>query len=232
MSHHNVPRFQKGSRQTHMNRTKFEPNRYKDSYEQLDKSFLEVMTSLCCRKCCDQIQWKVDYGKYTPLERPKKCNICNQKTIAIAYHHICQECSKVSGECAKCQKLPGDRGKPGQSVEGKGGTDLTASSALQTVQEEDSNSDTEEMINRKRITDNHVLAKYMFVDDPVEDEEFKHLQGLDIRRLVEHKRRVLYRKEKDDRQYMKERQRRTLIRQDKKNREADGDEGEDSDEVI
>lgn len=239
MSHRtNVSRNpHKGPRQTHLNRTKFDPNRYKDSHEQLDKSFLDVMTSLCCRKCCDQIQWKVDYGKYQPLDRPKKCNGCREKKVAIAYHHLCQECSKETAKCAKCQKQFGIIAV--EEAKKKKEAALASGTALQEEDDSsvgvDSDDDGGPQVNERgrKITDDHALAKYKFVDEPIEDEDFKYLQGLDVRRLVDHKRKVAAMKEREGRQYLRESERRTVLREEKKKKEGGEDEAaDDSDEEI
>lgn len=97
---------QSGSRQAYINTQKFDPNRYKLEKERLSREVLESKTNLCCRRCCEIINWKVDYGKYTPSRQCKKCNICSQKTVHLAYHHICQQCAKSHRLCAKCQKSP------------------------------------------------------------------------------------------------------------------------------
>lgn len=215
MSHHNInSNRHKGARQTHMNKLKFDPNRHKDDHDKIDKSFYDVMTSLCCRRCCDQLQWKVDYGKFIPLERPRKCNLCSQKTVAIAYHHICQECAKDHARCAKCQKCPTNK--------------------LVAGVEQSSDEDEIPIEERKDYDPEHVLNKYAFIDEPVEDEEFAHLQGLDIRRLVNHKRRVAILREKESRANMRERERRSHIRAQKKANEGVDtlDSAEDSDEEI
>ena len=193
MSHRNIPKnSQRGSRQVHKNKTKFDPNRYKDSHERLDLSFVDVMTSLCCKRCCDKIQWKYDYGKYQSFELPRKCNRCTEKKLVLAYHHICQECSKITGHCAKCQRPP-------------------TSEASHSDENDDSGEET-------RIPE--VLLRYAFVDEPCEDPEFAHLQGLDIRRLVAHKKRLAIQAERDERLLMRERERRTVVRQDRRNKEA------------
>lgn len=97
---------QSGSRQSYLNTQKFDPNRYKLEKERLSREIIESKTNLCCRRCCEIINWKVEYGKYTPLRQCKKCNMCSQKTVNLAYHHICQQCAKNNRLCAKCQKCP------------------------------------------------------------------------------------------------------------------------------
>jgi hypothetical protein len=219
MSRKNVNTFgQKGPRQIHMNRTKYDPNKYKDSHEQLDQSWIDVMTSLCCRRCCDQLQWKVDYGKYTPLELPRKCNGCNQKTIAIAFHHLCQECSKETAKCAKCQKLFGPIGIA-----------LAEEKRLSNP-----NAIIEDRSDEETDRNDAALARYAFVDAPITDEEFKHLQGLDIRRLVQRKTKQRALDEKEARNNLRERERRTIVRVERKKAELEeqGIEDSDHDEVM
>eukprot|EP00388_Colpodella_angusta_P019030 GDKJ01047533.1.p1 GENE.GDKJ01047533.1~~GDKJ01047533.1.p1 ORF type:complete len:220 (-),score=29.80 GDKJ01047533.1:89-748(-) len=193
----------KGSRQTHLNKLKFDPNRHKDDHDKVDKSFLDVMTTLCCRRCCDQLQWKVDYGKFVPLERPRRCNICAQKNVAIAYHRICQDCSIKTAKCAKCQKCPADKGEGG-------------------AVSDDSDADEEERpsLPTKELDEDHILNKYAFIDQPIQDEEFAHLQGLDVRRVLNHKRKLQILREKESRADMRERERRSHIRAEKKKNEG------------
>ena len=209
---------QKGPRQIHMNRTKYDPNKYRDSHEQLDQSWIDVMSSLCCRRCCDQLQWKVDYGKYTPLELPKKCNSCNKKTIAIAFHHMCQECSRATAKCAKCQKQFGPIGIA-----------LAEEKRLSNP-----NAIIEEGSEDEVSRDDPSFAKYAFVDAPITDEEFKYLQGLDIRRLVIRKTKQRALDEKEARNNLRERERRTVERVERKKAELteQGIEESDDDEIL
>ena len=96
----------KGPRQKHLNVTKFDPYRHGGEDRKPDTSFLDIMSSMCCRRCALQLHWKVEYGKFVALERPRKCNVCHQKTVALAYHHVCQPCCLARGMCGKCQKKP------------------------------------------------------------------------------------------------------------------------------
>lgn len=211
----------KGSRQTHLNKLKFDPNRHKDDHDRFDKSFLDVMTSLCCRRCCDQLQWKVDYGKFIPLERPRRCNMCSQKTVAIAYHRICQDCCIASAKCAKCQKRPADKNAEAVANDGS--------------DEEDEENDNEAATAAAKLDPDHILHKYAFIDDPIQDEEFAHLQGLDVRRILNHKRKVQLLREKESRANMRERERRAHIRAAKKQNDGVDElasEEDDSDEEL
>ncbi|KAG2382464.1 hypothetical protein C9374_005044 [Naegleria lovaniensis] len=55
-----------------------------------------------CKRCHDIIEWKKAYRKYKPLTQPRRCNICQQKTVTLAYHVICNKCAKDNRKCAKC----------------------------------------------------------------------------------------------------------------------------------
>ncbi|EPY26733.1 hypothetical protein STCU_06107 [Strigomonas culicis] len=96
----------RGSRQSFKNKVKYDPNKYKLEKEQLPAHVVETMTSLCCPRCCQILRWKVDYGKFVPQQRSRKCNLCGEVKVALAYHRICQGCARAHGRCAKCQKVP------------------------------------------------------------------------------------------------------------------------------
>lgn len=170
MSHtHLVKNGKPGSRQAHHNREKFNPYRHKDVHEQLHSSILDTMTSLCCKRCCDTIQWKVDFGKYhkklndrNQVVQPKRCNACGERKLAIAFHHICQECAKAKIVCAKCQR------KPKLSAEGK------------VVEEEGEDEDRdeeegEEEDDEERLVDKNATRQER--DDDDEDERRAHVDS-------------------------------------------------------
>ena len=51
--------------------------------------------------------WKIDYEKYKPLAKPRKCQKCSQPRITKAYRQICDICAvkdKKEGVvlCTKC----------------------------------------------------------------------------------------------------------------------------------
>lgn len=224
MSHSHVVKHAKsGSRQTHMNREKFNPYRHKDENQRLDQSILDTMTSFCCKRCCDIIQWKVDFGKYICLDRPRKCNLCSEKRVAIAYHHICQECAKENIRCAKCQKPP-----PRFDVAGG-----EAQSRDDDVTESDEETNRQAEGNPAGASSESVLAQYLFVNELDSDEEFHSLRGLDIRRLKQYKKRLTALREKEERDQLRERERRTVLRKLKKEGK-DANEGAeiDSDEEL
>lgn len=145
------------------------------------------MTSLCCRRCCDIIQWKVDYGKYVPQELARRCNLCHEKKVTHPYHHICQICAENAAVCAKCQKAPF--------------AELRAKTDEEPEEEEEENA--------------HSAAephKYDFVDQPVQDPELQHLQGLNVRVLQQ---RLRQKREAENREALgalRERERRTVLR--------------------
>ena len=57
-----------------------------------------------CQRCYDQLQWRIDFRKYKPLEKPRKCNMCSQPHVLKAYRTICDPCSGKDGKklCTKC----------------------------------------------------------------------------------------------------------------------------------
>lgn len=230
MSHsHTIKHNKPGARQVHHNREKFNPYRHKDENQRVHVSVLDTMTSLCCKRCCDIIQWKVDFGKYLHLERPRRCNGCSEKTVAISYHRICQECAKKAIVCAKCQKPPKFESGAQEN-----------SNAHVEQSDEDIDSDEEEREEgadgaprNKPIPES--LLKYNFVDEVNSDEEFAAYRGLDIRRLTQYKKKVQAMLEKEQRGKLRERERRTVLRKLKKAGGGDEDAGEvdfDSDEEM
>lgn len=214
MSHsHTIKHNKPGSRQVHHNREKFNPYRHKDENDKIHISVLETMTSLCCKRCCDIIQWKVDFGKYQHLERPRRCNGCSEKTVAISYHHICQECAKKAIVCAKCQKPPKFEGMAAD------GAKRPQEEASDSESSDDDDKDEVGAEPKKPLSES--LLKYVFVDEPISDEEFAAYRGLDARRLVQYKRKVQAMIEKEKRSNLRERERRTVLRKLKKAEGAD-----------
>ena len=55
-----------------------------------------------CKKCYEIIEWRKKYRKYKPLTQPRKCNLCEQKTVKAAYHILCDPCADKLDVCAKC----------------------------------------------------------------------------------------------------------------------------------
>lgn len=191
-----------GSRQSYLNKNKFNPNRYKQEKDRITKGTEFVMTSLCCRRCCEIIQWKVDYGKYVPPELARRCNLCHEKKVTLPYHRICQQCAENNAVCAKCQKSP---------------LSEKVTAAGDDVDEE---SDEE----GENVGDQH---KYDFVDLPIENEEIQHLRGLNVRVLQQRLRRKKEEEEREALSALRERERRTVLR-----KAAAKDDVSDSDESL
>ncbi|KAG8343683.1 hypothetical protein TRVL_05483 [Trypanosoma vivax] len=196
----------RGPQQVHMNRVKFDPYRYKQEDQKIPASTLATMTSLCCRRCCDILQWKVDYGKYIPLERHRKCNICHEKTVTYAYHHICQRCAEEQCRCAKCQKPPPTRCEVVNPEENEG--------CERNNNYEDGNKDdtTCDELSDAEPQKCRTTSKYMFVEEEDSDEELKPLCGLDIRQVKRRKLASLRQQESELLSRMRERDRRTALR--------------------
>jgi hypothetical protein len=57
-----------------------------------------------CAKCKAILEWKIKYKKYKLPKAPKKCTMCEQKTIKNAYHIICIPCAEMQKVCPKCGK--------------------------------------------------------------------------------------------------------------------------------
>lgn len=58
-----------------------------------------------CPKCKEIIEWRKKYRKYKPLTVPKKCIMCDGKSVKDAYHVICKECSDKNNKCSKCLSI-------------------------------------------------------------------------------------------------------------------------------
>ncbi len=204
----------------HLNREKFNPNRHRDECERIDQSFVDRMTMLCCKRCCDKLQWKLDYGKYEVQNRARKCNVCEERNVVVSYHRVCQKCAWEKIVCAKCQKKP---------------TLHIDSEHAESGPEEGESDDGSEKPEGKQPAGNrhtHVLDMYNFVNVPDEDEEFHPYVGLDIRRIKHHMRAVRALAEKEEINNLRERERRSRLRMLKKltgdsKEEADDDDSND-----
>lgn len=188
-----------GSRQSYPNSRKFDPNKYKLEKERVPHDLIEKMTSLCCRRCCEIISWKVEYGKYEILQRAKKCNLCAEKTVCLAYHRICQECSKNNVLCAKCQKNPSSK-----------------SIVVEQSDSEQSCSDDDAEIEMKEN------SKYAFVDNVI-DPELSFLKGLDARLVLKKLNQERFEAEREKLSKLRERERRTILRNNNNNVESDNE---------
>ena len=68
---------------------------------------MQTPLDLLCQKCLDMLQWKIDYRKYKPLNKPHKCRKCENPFVFKAYRTICDICAtekKKEGVllCTKC----------------------------------------------------------------------------------------------------------------------------------
>lgn len=198
----NIPTGRRaGPRQAYLNRSKFEPYKHCPDRKP-DASFLRLFNSLCCPRCTQKLQWKIDYAKYLPLERPRKCNLCHEKTVVIAYHHICQECSRQNIRCAKCQRHPSESQCDAVTrVAGGDSDDAT-----------DSDGHEGDVAAVPSRGDAAVPNYEEGADNDTDDEELKALKGLDLTGLRSHKRRVRALEAAAERATLRERERRTALR--------------------
>lgn len=205
----------KGPRQAYFNKSKFQP--YRHCTERTpDHSFLRPMTSLCCQRCAKKLQWKVEYAKYVPQEKPRKCNLCQQKSVVIAYHRICQDCSRQHVRCAKCQLDPQTanqsdmwerRDGDDDDDEGSDAGDARAPEAEEQDGAENAAGASDEL-SAAAIKDKFAAAS----DD---DEELCSLRGLDVSLLRAQKRKIRAMEDEANRALLRERERRTLARQER-----------------
>lgn len=42
-----------------------------------------------CKRCADQISWKMQYNKYKKMSEPSRCKICLQKNVLRSYMNAC-----------------------------------------------------------------------------------------------------------------------------------------------
>lgn len=197
-----VKNGQRGSRQGYINKTKFDPNRHKHEKERLSDSVFLYMTSLCCQRCCEIIQWKVDFGKYVSLEHPRKCNTCMNKDVTIAYHRICQACAKGRAICAKCQKA-------------------SKNTTPQPVCGDDFSKDSD------YVPQENNPRKYKFVEEMSSYPQLEYLCGLDVR-CLERELSIQQHNEKcNELRCLNERRRRTMLRQLGKQHECASDSDEE-----
>lgn len=192
-----------------MNTTKFDPNKHKLKQERLPEKTLTVMTMLCCKRCCEIIQWKVDYGKYVPLEVARKCNLCGEKNVTLAYHRICRDCAIKTTSCAKCQKC------------------------VETLRFYDSSkgggSDQEDDTQERSQTNKE--NRWGFLEEEIELDELKHLQGLDVRILQQELENARRQEREDEIKALSERKRRAVLRSQAEDDRSDNDKSESDDDV-
>lgn len=54
--------------------------------------------------CAGVVRWKIEYGKWKPLNNPKKCVSCHEPTVVRPYSFYCVECAEKKQVCAKCRQ--------------------------------------------------------------------------------------------------------------------------------
>jgi hypothetical protein len=65
-------------------------------HSKMSDRIMESDNTHVCRRCHDKIEWRKQYRKYKPRTVLGKCNLCSQKRIKVAYHTICEPCSRTS----------------------------------------------------------------------------------------------------------------------------------------
>lgn len=75
--------------QKYQNATKFKLN---DESKLTRRNKITPLDYLC-KRCQDQIQWKMDFKKYKPLKQPGKCTECGKRNILKSYRVLCDPCA-------------------------------------------------------------------------------------------------------------------------------------------
>ena len=213
----------KGTRRAYNNKTKFDPNKYIDEKDKLHPSMVASAPSMCCRRCALQIKWKIDYGKYVPLEKPKKCNACSKLNVALTFHKVCQECCRQLIICAKCQLSPAESARRAMENHVIKNPDAASSEEDEDGEEEE----TKNANNRKGL----LMQPDWGMPHESDDEELRSLAGLDVSRLRGMKKRHAAEEERKRLALMKERVRRAEFRKRDKHDEH-SDVSDDSDMVL
>lgn len=78
---------------------------YKVRYKQ-DKLDLQKNAVLdrVCHRCYEQLQWKLQFGKYKPIKQPRKCENCRERAILKPYRLLCNKCGDDLKKCTKCME--------------------------------------------------------------------------------------------------------------------------------
>nr|AGM32582.1 uncharacterized conserved protein (DUF2039) [Coptotermes formosanus] len=88
--------------QKYKNKTAFKNDLNDSSSKTKELNKMEIVN--VCAKCKAILEWKIKYKKYKLPKAPKKCTMCEQKTIKNAYHIICIPCAEMQKVCPKCGK--------------------------------------------------------------------------------------------------------------------------------
>lgn len=76
--------------QKHQNKTAF-----KIQFDTLALNIQKkVSLSLLCKRCADQISWKLQFNKYKKITQPGKCNFCLNKNVVRSYMKACDTCAE------------------------------------------------------------------------------------------------------------------------------------------
>lgn len=73
---------------------------------QFDTQALEkqkkVSLHLLCKRCVEQMNWKLQFNKYKKITEPGRCNFCHEKNVVRSYMKACDSCSEKEKVCPKC----------------------------------------------------------------------------------------------------------------------------------
>jgi hypothetical protein len=81
--------MQKKKAQKYQNKKAFEIKFDTKAIEDHKKVKLDHM----CKRCLEQIMWKLQFNKYKKQTEPSKCNICGLKVVVKSYHQACDHCA-------------------------------------------------------------------------------------------------------------------------------------------
>lgn len=84
--------------QKHQNKTA-----YKIQFDPLSQEIhKKVSFRGLCKRCKDQLEWKIQYNKYKKMTEPAKCTYCHNKNVLRTYMRACEACSESLKTCPKC----------------------------------------------------------------------------------------------------------------------------------
>lgn len=84
--------------QKHQNKTA-----YKIKFDTLALDIQKkVSLNLLCKRCSEQISWKLQFNKYKKITQPSKCNYCHEKIVVRSYMKACDPCAEKEEVCPKC----------------------------------------------------------------------------------------------------------------------------------
>lgn len=75
--------------QKHQNKTAFKIQFDTQALEKQKK----VSLNLLCKRCVDQMNWKLQFNKYKKITEPGRCNFCHEKNVVRSYMKACDPCS-------------------------------------------------------------------------------------------------------------------------------------------